>query len=51
MQPVQSPAPQRKQRIRRSDSSEDSTAYDDIIGNIKAVMEEDKKTEELDSSD
>jgi hypothetical protein len=45
---MQSPAPE-KQRIRRSDPSEST---DDIIENIEAVTEEDKKEEaEYDSSD
>jgi hypothetical protein len=47
---MQSPAPE-KQRIRQSDSSEEST--DDIIKNIEAVTEaeEDKKQEAEESSD
>jgi hypothetical protein len=39
---MQSPTPE-KQRIRRSDSSEETKEAFDIIENIKAVTEEDKK--------
>jgi hypothetical protein len=46
IQYMQSPAPE-KQRIRRSDSSKEST--DDIIENFEAVTEEEDKKEEAES--
>jgi hypothetical protein len=44
---MQSPAPQKKQKIAgRSDSSEDTKEEFGIIENIEAITEEDKKKEE-----
>jgi hypothetical protein len=45
---MQSPAPQKQKIAGRSDSSEDST--DNIIENIEAVTEEDKKQKAEESS-
>jgi hypothetical protein len=49
---MQSPAPQKQKIAGRSDSSEDTKEKEeafDIIGNIEAITEDDKKEEEAES--